>query len=145
MNDLVIRRALLADAEAICTLSRDELGYAYPVEKTRVKLRAALGNAAQAVFVAEQTGRVVGYIHAEDYNTLYADPMKNILGIAVCSACRKQGIGKRLLEAVEQWAADTGAAGIRLSSGERRQDAHVFYERCGYTSTKMQKYFVKRL
>ena len=32
---------------------------------------------------------------------------------------------------------------IRLNSGEHRTKAHAFYERCGYSCTKLQKRFIK--
>lgn len=143
--ELVIRDAVVEDAPAIAQLNRDGMGYDYPVERTREKLRACLGNPSHKILVAESEGVVVGYVHLEDYDTLYADSLKNILGIAVAEACRRQGVGKALLQAGEEWAASTGTAGVRLVSGESRKGAHAFYQTLGYTGNKLQRNFKKRL
>jgi len=64
--------------------------------------------------------------------------MKNIMGIAVSSEYKQKGIGRALLQQVENWARETGASGIRLVSGAIRTDAHAFYRRCGYSGNKEQ-------
>ena len=142
---MYIRRAKTEDAVAIAKLNRDALGYDYPVEMTGEKLAHALACKQTAVFVAEVGGEVAGYIHACDYDVLYAPHMKDIMGIAVSSAHRKKGVGAALLRAVEEWAKQTGAAGVRLVSGESRADAHEFYRRCGYVDGKKQVNFKKSL
>ena len=64
--------------------------------------------------------------------------MKNIMGIAVSNDHKRKGIGRALLQQVEQWARDTGAVGIRLVSGASRTEAHTFYRRCGFDGSKEQ-------
>ena len=58
---------------------------------------------------------------------LYAGHMVNVLGIAVSSAWRRQGVGRALLSAGEAWARSKGAVAVRLVSGEARKGAHAFY------------------
>lgn len=69
--------------------------------------------------------------------------MKNNMGIAVFSGYHRQGIGRALLQAVENWAKETGASCVRLVSGAERTGAHGFYQRCGYTDGKNQLNFKK--
>ena len=88
---------------------------------------------------------VAGYIHAEDYDVLYFETMKNILGLAVAANHRRKGIGTKLLGAVEDWARETGVRQIRLNSGITRRGAHAFYRANGYTDEKEQKRFIKTL
>lgn len=140
-----VRPAWMEDAAAIHRLNRDEFGYDYDSQKTRERLRTVLTNGHNMLFVAERDGRVVGYVHAEDYDSTYAGHMKNIMAIAVEKPCRRKGVGRALLRAVEDWAQNTGACGIRLSSGFNREEAHLFYQRCGYAVRKKQMNFVKRL
>ncbi|MBQ9270618.1 MAG: GNAT family N-acetyltransferase [Oscillospiraceae bacterium] len=143
---ITIRRAEVRDAAAIQLLNRECLGYDYPLKKTREKLAAAIEDPGQCVLVAELDPDVIaGYIHLEDYDTLYFDPMKNILGIAVFMEFRRRGIATRLLTEAEEWAAETGASGIRLVSGYDREDAHAFYERMGYINRKLQKNYIKKI
>ena len=143
---VTIRQAKPEDATAIQRLNQEGLGYDYPLEKTRALLELFSGREDQCVLVAELDGElVIGYIHLEDYQTLYFDPMKNVLGIAVLPAFRRTGVATKLLTAGEQWAKETGASGIRLNSGSAREGAHAFYEHLGYESKKLQKHFIKRL
>ena len=100
--------------------------------------RLWLADGRNKIFVAELEGRVIGYVHLADYDVLYAPPMKNIMGIAVSPQYRRKGVGRVLLEAGEKWAAETGAAGVRLVSGESRTEAHAFYRSLGYQSPKRQ-------
>jgi GNAT superfamily N-acetyltransferase len=53
--------------------------------------------------------------------------------MAVQARYRSQGIGGRLLEAVEQWASENGAGLITLGTNLRSDfGAVAFYERRGY-------------
>lgn len=104
-----------------------------------------MANPAHAVFVAERGGEVVGYLHLEEYDVLYAGHMVNVLGIAVSSACRRQGVGRALLAAGEAWARSQSAEAMRLVSGESRKGAHAFYASLGYTGNKLQRNFKKNL
>lgn len=143
----VIRKCAPEDAAQIYELNRDEMGYDYPVEETRRQIKEVLSSKHDMIYVAVLDGNVVGYVHANDYNLIYAPPMKNIMGIAVSGKCKRAGIGKALLAAVENWAKAEGAKGVRLVSGVTRKEAHAFYERCGYSGGKQQlnfkKYFVE--
>lgn len=138
-----IRKCEISDAEVICELNRSEMGYEYPLNKTRDKLSYLLKNKSNKILVATIENHVVGYIHASDYDSIYLPPLKNIMGIAVMSDYKKKGIGKALLFAVETWAKKTGACGIRLVSGAERTSAHEFYRCCGYDCGKQQLNFKK--
>lgn len=143
--EYIIRNALISDAAALCRLNREEMGYDYPLERTIDRLRVLLGSADDAIFVAEIDGEVTGYVHAQHYELLYADPMMNIMGIAVDSSRRRMGIGAALLERVEELARQEGCSGVRLVSGAARKGAHDFYRRCGYGGGREQLNFKKML
>ena len=115
---LLLRDAVPGDCGALSRMNRESMGYDYPEEATREKLCSLLADGRNKIFVAELEGRVIGYVHLADYDVLYAPPMKNIMGIAVSPQYRRKGVGRVLLEAGEKWAAETGAAGVRLVSGE---------------------------
>lgn len=143
--ELIVRRARLEDSQALTRLNREEMGYDYPEEKTRERLTDLLGESTHCILVAETGGEVVGYLHLEWYELLYADPMVNVMGIATASSCRRQGIGSALLAAGEKWARSVGATAVRLVSGETRKGAHAFYQHMGYTGNKLQRNFKKLL
>lgn len=146
MSDgVLIRDAVSGDAAALTRLNQIAMGYDYPEEKTAGKLEKLLNSGRDKILVAELDGQVVGYLHLVDYDVLYADHMKNIMGIAVDPERRRMGIGSALLEAGEAWAKATGADGVRLVSGESRVGAHAFYRSLGYAGNKMQLNLKKQL
>ena len=136
--DFTIRLCEATDAMGIWALNREEMGYEFSPEETLENLRRLLDRETDRIFVAVASGTVAGYIHACDYDLLYAPHMKNIMGIAVSARYKRRGIGRALLGAVEDWARETGAAGVRLVSGKTRTGAHAFYHCCGYTGEKEQ-------
>lgn len=143
--NITVRKATLCDAHALCRLNGEGMGYEYPAEKTAENLKATLEKEYERVFVAEVCGETVGYIHACIYGLLFAEMGINILGIAVAENYTRKGVGRALMNELENWARTQGAAYIRLVSGESRHGAHAFYEKCGYKSNKTQKNYKKKL
>ena len=121
------------------------MGYGYTLEGTKAKLFKLLSDVNNRIFVAVADGIIVGYIHANSYELLFAPSMRNVMAIAVSSDYKRNGIGRALLEEVEKWAVESGSAGVRLVSGESRTDAHEFYKKCGYVSNKKQLNFKKMI
>lgn len=132
-----------SDAEDLYKINTEEMGYDFSIEETREKLLALVDSTKDKIYVAIVNNKVVGYIHANDYDVIYAPHMKNIMGIAVLQQYKRHGIGKALLDAVEAWARQTGVYSIRLVSGETRTGAHEFYRYCGYEDGKRQLNFKK--
>lgn len=139
-----IRECILSDANDIYLLNKEEMGYDFSLEQTKEKLNKLLMSTQDRIFVAVINQHIVGYVHACDYDVIYMDHLKNIMGIAVSQQYQHRGIGKQLLEEVEKWAIKTGASGVRLVSSESRKGAHVFYQHCGYETTKKQLRFMKK-
>ena len=133
-----IREATLSDAEAIWKLNCMEMGYQYPFHATVKRLEVLLSSNHDKIFVAVADDFVVGYVHANDYDLIYAPHMKKIMGIAVSFDHKRKGIGCALLEKVEEWGRCDGAVGVRLVSGASRAEAHAFYRKCGYSGDKQQ-------
>lgn len=139
---MIIREATIEDAFAICNISCADLGYDCSCEFVSTRI-SNLDKGREKVFVAEVNGIVAGYIHAEKYQTLYFEPMINILGLAVSSEFRRRGIGRMLLKRAERWATEVGIHKIRLNSGASRKEAHSFYRAMGYSNEKGQIRFIK--
>lgn len=141
---MFIREATIEDAFAICNISCADLGYDCSCEFVSSRI-SNLDKGREKVFVAEVNGIVAGYIHAEIYQTLYFEPMINILGLAVSSEFRRRGIGRMLLKYAEYWANEVGINKIRLNSGASRKEAHSFYRAMGYNNEKRQIRFIKEI
>ena len=60
------------------------------------------------------------------------DGVAEIKRMYVVPAARRQGLGRRLLEALEDKARELGYARIRLDTGARQPHAQAMYERAGY-------------
>ena len=138
-EQFIIRHAEISDAEDIFYINKTSLGYDYSLDKQRNKLKTVLSDCTQIVFVADIDGKVVGYIHLANYDLIYADNLKNCLGIAVDNDYRRIGLASTLLKQAEFWAKANGAVGIRINSGIEREIAHKFYLSQGYVENKLQK------
>ena len=139
---MMIREANPEDSAAIAEITAEGLGYDCVPEMIARNI-AALDRSHVRLFVAEIDGSVVGFVEPQVYEAVYFAPLVNILGLAVRSSCRGQGIGKALMEVAEHWAKEIGATGVRLNSGATRTNAHDFYRHIGYTTEKQQIRFLK--
>ena len=113
-----LRPARQEDAAALQCLNADVLGYDCSLSDTQKQLRRLLHMPQHLLVVAERKRELIGYVHAQDYDILYAAPMIDILGIAVHPDYQQQGIGSRLLAEVERWAENQNVCMILLVSGE---------------------------
>ena len=135
-----LRGARAEDAPPIAEITRAALGYDVTAEDVARRMSGVLQDKAQFLLVAEdESGRAIGYIHACDYPSLFYEPLKYVIALAVNPKHHGQGTGKALLTACEEWAKRSGAAGVRLSSGANRLAAHGFYKHLGYVIRKDQK------
>ncbi|CAM4483881.1 GNAT family N-acetyltransferase [Paenibacillus typhae] len=67
-------------------------------------------------------------------------PFMVIENVVVSSRARRQGLGKQLMDAIEKIAHERDCYYIILVSGEKRKEAHVFYEKMGYRDEKVEGY-----
>ena len=122
------------DVKAICEINQDALGYSFSQEETASQL---------ARLSQDSHHFLLGYVHAEVYESLYSKAGFNILALAVSPQAQGQGIGKSLLQGLEQEAKRRGYGFIRLNSADHRLAAHAFYEKVGYACDKVQKRFIR--
>ena len=141
---LIIRTANADDADDICRICCDDLGYNCTSALIEQRLTERdLGR--EQVFVAEYDNSVVGFVHVEDYKTLYFEELANLLGLTVSKKYRRQGIATALIKQAEYWAKEKGINMIRLNSGSTRKEAHGFYRSLGFDNEKEQIRFMKKL
>ncbi len=145
MIQVKIRKYQTGDCDAIWKLNNIEMGYKFPLPDTERKLEDLSRSSKDRIFVAVIENKIIGYVHVNDYDVIYAPHMKNIMGIAVSSEYKRRGVGKALLKEVELWAKETGADSVRLVSGAQRTSAHEFYKACGYDGGRQQLNFRKRV
>ena len=141
----MLRDLKTTDVDAIYEINKGALGYAFSPEETASQLAKLSQDPHHFLLGFEEptSHDLLGYVHAEVYESLYSKPGFNILALAVLTQTQGKGIGKNLLEELEQEAEKRGYNFIRLNSADHRTGAHAFYERVGYTCDKMQKRFIK--
>jgi ribosomal-protein-alanine N-acetyltransferase len=87
----------------------------------------ASGNSTAPCWVAENDGRVAGFLAARKL----VDELE-ILNLAVAPASRRQGIAGQLLRTAMKWAAAEGIAKIYLEVRASNAPAKAFYESYGF-------------
>jgi GNAT superfamily N-acetyltransferase len=144
MREPIIRPATIGDADRVAELS-GTLGYPVTGETMAERLGRVLQLETHTVLVAEISGEIVGWTHGAEQELLELGFRCEILGLVVAEGQRGRGTGRRLVEAVEQWARDRGLEQIFVRSNIIRPESHPFYERIGYERYKTQHAYRKRL
>lgn len=142
--DVVIRPMRPADAEGAARLSA-QLGYPTSVTEIERRLTALGSREDHAVLVAVVGAEIAGWAHVYSSTLVQVAPFAELGGLVVGEGARGSGVGTRLLQAVEGWAADRGLAEMRVRSNEIRRHAHRFYRERGYQVEKTSLTFRKRL
>jgi GNAT superfamily N-acetyltransferase len=129
-----IRDASAADAAALADLL-GQLGYPTTPEAVEARLER-LRLVGDRVVVADLDGRPVGMGHLQVTPAIERErPAAKIGALVVDDAHRGRGVGRALVEALEAEARARGCELLYLTTAERRDDAHVFYERLGLEYT----------
>lgn len=95
--------------------------------------------------VAEQSSGIVGWVAAERRLLLESGERAEIVGLIVGAGSRRNGIGRALVQAAEEWAVERRLDLIAVRSSVTRVESHPFYERLGYIRSKTQHAYLKRL
>ena len=138
--DPLLRNAELNDSERIAELS-GQLGYNTTGETMLKRLSGLLNNPNHAVFVATIDQHDIGWIHGFYSLTVESDPLVEIAGLVIDEQHRGKGIGQLLVNEVIAWGHTRAVSKIRVRSRIIRKEAHLFYQRLGFTEVKEQKVF----
>jgi ribosomal protein S18 acetylase RimI-like enzyme len=93
------------------------------------------------ILVAERDGKVIGYTYAgvegTDYMSLRG-PAGAVYDIVVDPAHRRQGVGRKLLDATLEALKARGAPRVVLSTAEQNTDAQRLFARVGFRRTMIE-------
>lgn len=132
---ITTRPATIADAEAIASLLA-ELGYPTPPSDIPARITELLAHGGIVLVATSDESRVVGLATGSHQPTLHAGgSVAYITALVTAADSRGCGVGRALVDALEQWASSLGCVRISVTSAEHRADAHAFYERCGFPQT----------
>jgi GNAT superfamily N-acetyltransferase len=131
---LTIRDARAVDVDDIARLL-GQLGYATVPEAVTPRLER-LAVVGDRVLIAVDDGRVVGLAHLQVSPTLERErPAARIGALIVDESHRGRGVGRGLVQALEDEARLRGCGVLFLTTGAQRDDAHTFYERVGFAQS----------
>jgi GNAT superfamily N-acetyltransferase len=141
---ITIRIAQSRDAENIAKLCH-QLGYPTSTEALQQRFQTIQANDHHIIYVALVNEAIVGWVHSHLCDLVMTPPQIVILGLVVDEQHRGCGIGRLLLQHIEQWAEEKGCDTILVRSNIVRTEAHLFYQKIGYKTMKQSKVFVKSL
>jgi len=142
---VTVRHMRPEDAAAVAQLTT-QLGYPATEQETRRRYDLIKDRPDGELFVAQLAGSgVIGWIHVQALYMLEADARAEIFGLVVADTARGTGVGRRLIEAAEEWATARGLDVMGLRSNQLRTGARGFYEHLGYKVVKTQNAFRKNL
>jgi predicted N-acetyltransferase YhbS len=123
----------------------DQLGYKRPLDEVTAWIESLAEHATiQAALVACAGREVIGWIEVSIVRHLQSAPFSLIGGLVVEDGFRGRGVGLELCHAAEAWSWNRGVYVVRVTSRSTRLDAHRFYERNGYSPTKVSYVFEKK-
>jgi len=94
------------------------------------------------IFVAEQDGKVVGYISTLIDREAGKGRIPNL---AVAAELRGQGLGRTLIEHVLQYFREQGLAYAMIETMAQNAIGHHLYTSCGFVEVARQVHFARRL
>ena len=137
-----LREAKPGDAPRLVELIQ-ELGHTVTEKQVRKNL-AALRQADETPIVATLDKKVVGLVGMHRMITVHRPaPVGRIPVLVVAKEAQGLGLGRTLVDAVEQWCRKKGCQLVEVTSNDRRAAAHAFYRHMGYERSSIR--FFKKL
>lgn len=141
-SSITLRPAQIGDAEAIAVLST-QLGYPATTEQVLARLGRLLQMPDHCVLLAGVGGNIAGWAHVERRLNLESGDRAELMGLVVDERVRRNGVGAKLVEAAEDWAAARGLDTMVVRSNVVREASHAFYRKSGYQAVKSQHVYQK--
>jgi [ribosomal protein S18]-alanine N-acetyltransferase len=123
--DCQVRPALPGECAELAALH----GRAFEKGWSAKELAAFLADASCGCLAAETAGTLTGLVIVRA-----AADEAEILTLAIDAPGRRQGTGRRLMEAAHGWAAARGAVTLFLEVGEHNVPARALYHNLGYVA-----------
>ena len=135
MTESKIRRATASDAAAIARLL-DQLGYPTTDDDVPRRLDRMIVDGRTRVLLAERDKKVVGLATVHILSVLNRPrDVAWLTLLVVDEAARGTGVGRRLVDAVEDFARQSGCERLSVTTHKDRTDACAFYIRVGLEQT----------
>ena len=122
-----------------------EWGYSSNESQTGAWLEALLESPSHQIWVAISDAAVVGWAVAERRISIGELFTTEITGLVVSTSAQRAGVGRLLVQAVEDWSRAKGLSRVVVRSNVSRSESHGFYPSIGFEHTKTTHVYVKDL
>jgi ribosomal-protein-alanine N-acetyltransferase len=137
LSTLSLARA--GDAREIAEMSRDLIEQGLTWSWTPARVQHFISGAESSVVVARRESR--GDAPRDDARRIaafaimhFGDEVAHLNLLAVASECRRQGLGRQLMDWLNATAVAAGVFRVNLELRSHNADARAFYESLGFTS-----------
>lgn len=127
MSTVTLGPARMGDASAIAHLSRDLIEADLPWSWTPRRVAGLMRQRESAAVIARDGNSLAGFILAQ-----YGDESVHIALLGVRNEYRRQGVGRKLVQWVEETAMVAGLFLVRLEVRATKRDARHFYAALDY-------------
>jgi len=140
MNTIRIRPVTTTDAHSIWTLVCALEEQIFDYQLLERLLAQNLQQPDYIYLLAEDAqGETYGYISCHGQILLHHMGMVyEIQELVVTSEARGRGIGKQLVDALEEILQTRACTSLEVTSSTRRMDAHRFYDACGFIASHVK-------
>lgn len=137
-----IRTAEPADLDSLVSLLAAlfaiEEDFVFDEHLQRRGLQMMLDNPRGCVLAAEGNGRVVGMCTGQlTVSTAEGGPALLVEDVVVREEWRGQGIGRRLMEGIAEWAGNNSVSRLQLLADRNNAAALDFYKKLGWRRTEL--------
>jgi len=123
----------------------EQLGYPLSVAQIEANINSVANSEHSIAFVALYNHKIVGWIYSFRALLIESNPFIEIGGLIVDENYRNNGIGRKLVEKIKEWAIENAINELTVRSNIPRAEAHKFYLNNGFTEIKQQKVFQMHL
>lgn len=144
---LTIQKIEMEHLPELATLYEELSGEKTNLSKMKETYLKLLHNESYELLGAIYNGKLAGSVMGIYCEDLIGEcrPFMVIENVVVSSSVRRQGVGRKLMNRLEELARSRDCSYIILVSGPARAEAHQMYESLGYNQDEMVRGFRKYL
>ena len=133
---MLVRRAGLGDVGDLAPLFdlyRQFYGQRSDLAAARAFLSERVRRDESVIFIASADDLALGFTQLyPSFSSVSVRRLWILNDLFVSPAARRGGVGRRLLERAREWAVETGAKGLTLTTALTNSAARSLYESCGW-------------
>ena len=130
-----IRKAVESDYVSLMELYNEFVGSDRYSHHDNDSFRTVLHSPHNFIYVVEVDEKLIGFASFSVRHVVrYPKPIAELDELFIDPSYRKQGIGRKLMNQVEEKARDLGCHRAYIESNYKYKEGHAFYESLGYTN-----------